>query len=48
MFLYSNWLTDKVANNVPLDKMIQEILSGRRAARSARRKRTTIRSNATL
>jgi hypothetical protein len=27
MFLYSNWLTDKVANNVPLDKMIQEILS---------------------
>lgn len=27
MFLYSNWLTDKVANNVPLDQMIQEILS---------------------
>ncbi|MFO0820724.1 MAG: DUF1553 domain-containing protein [Pirellulales bacterium] len=27
MFLYSNWLTDKVANNVPIDKMIQELLS---------------------
>lgn len=27
MFLYSNWLTDKVANNVPLDQMIQELLS---------------------
>lgn len=27
MFLYSNWLTDKVANNVPINKMIQELLS---------------------
>lgn len=27
MFLYSNWLTDQVANNVPLDKMVQELLS---------------------
>ncbi|MFO0903765.1 MAG: DUF1549 domain-containing protein [Pirellulales bacterium] len=27
MFLYSNWLTDKVARNVPIDQMIQEILS---------------------
>ena len=26
MFLYSNWLTDKIANNVPLNKMIQELL----------------------
>lgn len=27
MFLYSNWLTDQVANDVPLDKMVQELLS---------------------
>ena len=27
MFLYSNWLTDKIANNVPINKMIEEILS---------------------
>lgn len=26
MFLYSNWLTDKVANNVPLDQMVRELL----------------------
>ncbi|MBM4004423.1 MAG: DUF1549 domain-containing protein [Planctomycetes bacterium] len=26
MFLYSNWLTDKIASNVPLNKMIQELL----------------------
>ena len=26
-FLYSSWLTDKIASNVPLDKMIQELLS---------------------
>jgi len=27
MFLYSNWLTDKIANNVPLDQMVRELLS---------------------
>ncbi|MEQ8790637.1 MAG: DUF1549 and DUF1553 domain-containing protein [Pirellulaceae bacterium] len=27
MFLYYNWLTDKVANNVPLDQMVRELLS---------------------
>jgi hypothetical protein len=27
MFLYYNWLTDKVANNVPLDQMVYELLS---------------------
>ena len=27
MFLYSSWLTDKIANNVPLDQMIRELLS---------------------
>ncbi|WP_254513777.1 DUF1549 and DUF1553 domain-containing protein [Anatilimnocola floriformis] len=27
MFLYSNWLTDQVANDVPLDKMVQDLLS---------------------
>ncbi len=27
MFLYSNWLTDQVANNVPLDQMVRELLS---------------------
>ncbi|MFO0868942.1 MAG: DUF1553 domain-containing protein [Pirellulales bacterium] len=27
MFLYSLWLTDKVASNVPLDQMIRELLS---------------------
>src|SRR5688500_10886661 len=27
MFLYSNWLTDQVANDVPLDKMVRELLS---------------------
>ncbi|MCA9202636.1 MAG: DUF1549 domain-containing protein, partial [Planctomycetales bacterium] len=26
MFLYSNWLTDKIANNVPLDQMVRELL----------------------
>ena len=26
MFLYSNWLTDQIASNVPLDKMVQELL----------------------
>ncbi|MFT7643512.1 MAG: hypothetical protein ACI9G1_005278, partial [Pirellulaceae bacterium] len=26
MFLYSSWLTDKVANNVPVDQMVREIL----------------------
>lgn len=26
MFLYSNWLTAQVSNNVPLDKMVQELL----------------------
>jgi hypothetical protein len=26
-FLYSSWLTDKIASNMPLDKMIQELLS---------------------
>ncbi|ADB16766.1 protein of unknown function DUF1549 [Pirellula staleyi DSM 6068] len=26
-FLYSSWLTDKIATNVPLDKMVQELLS---------------------
>jgi hypothetical protein len=33
MFLYSNWLTDKIANNVPLDQMVRELLRPR-AARS--------------
>lgn len=27
MFLYSLWLTDKIANNVPLDQMVRELLS---------------------
>jgi hypothetical protein len=27
MFLYSNWLTDQVANNVPLDQMVRDLLS---------------------
>jgi len=27
MFLYSNWLTDKIASNVPLDQMVRELLS---------------------
>ena len=27
MFLYSSWLTDKIANNVPLDEMVRELLS---------------------
>lgn len=27
MFLYSSWLTDKVANNVPLDQMVRDLLS---------------------
>jgi len=26
MFLYHSWLTDKVANNVPLDQMVRELL----------------------
>ncbi|MDX1946718.1 MAG: DUF1549 and DUF1553 domain-containing protein [Pirellulaceae bacterium] len=26
-YLYYSWLTDKVANNVPLDQMVQELLS---------------------
>ncbi len=27
MFLYSNWLTNQIQNNVPLDKMVQDLLS---------------------
>jgi len=27
MFLYSSWLTDKIASNVPLDQMVRELLS---------------------
>ena len=27
MLLYYNWLQDKLANNVPMDKMVQELLS---------------------
>jgi hypothetical protein len=27
MFLYSNWLTDKIASEVPLDEMVRELLS---------------------
>jgi hypothetical protein len=27
MFLYSNWLTDKIASEVPLDQMVRELLS---------------------
>ena len=27
MFLYSNWITDKIARNVPIDQMVREILS---------------------
>ena len=30
MFLYYNWLTDQIANNVPLDQMVQELLGGHR------------------
>ncbi len=26
-FLYSNWLTNQISNNVPLDKMVQDLLS---------------------
>ena len=26
MFLYSNWLTDQIARNVPLDQMVRELL----------------------
>jgi hypothetical protein len=26
-FLYSNWLTDQIANDVPLDQMVRELLS---------------------
>ncbi|MBX3412987.1 MAG: DUF1553 domain-containing protein [Pirellulales bacterium] len=26
-FLYANWLTEQISNNVPLDKMVQELLS---------------------
>src|SRR5205085_2551413 len=26
MYLYSNWLTTQISNNVPLDKMVQEVL----------------------
>jgi hypothetical protein len=26
-FLYASWLTDKIASNVPLDQMVQELLS---------------------
>ena len=26
MFLYSNWLTNKIANDVPLDQMVRELL----------------------
>ncbi|MEX2113596.1 MAG: DUF1549 domain-containing protein [Pirellulales bacterium] len=27
MFLYSNWLTNQIQNNVPIDKMVQSLLS---------------------
>jgi len=27
MFLYSSWLTDQIANNVPLDQMVKNLLS---------------------
>jgi hypothetical protein len=27
MFLYSNWLTNQISSNVPLDKMVQNLLS---------------------
>ena len=27
MFLYSNWLTEKISNDVPLDQMVKELLS---------------------
>lgn len=27
MFLYSNWLTSQISNNVPLDKMVRELLA---------------------
>jgi hypothetical protein len=27
MFLYSNWLTNQISNNVPLDKLVQELLA---------------------
>jgi hypothetical protein len=26
MYLYSNWLTDKISNNVPINEMVQELL----------------------
>ncbi len=27
MFLYNNWLTDRISNNMPLNEMVQELLS---------------------
>lgn len=27
MFLYYNWLTERISNNVPIDQMVQELLS---------------------
>lgn len=27
MFLYNNWLTDQISNNVPINEMVQELLS---------------------
>ena len=29
MLLYYNWLQDKIANNVPMDKMVQELLASK-------------------
>lgn len=29
VFLYSNWLTDQISNDVPLDQMIRELLSAK-------------------
>jgi hypothetical protein len=28
-FLYSNWLTEQISNNVPLNKMVQELIAAR-------------------
>ena len=30
MLLYYNWLQDKIASNVPIDEMVQELLGARR------------------
>ena len=45
MFLYANWLTQQIANNVPLNEIVRRICSARRAERLRIRRPTSIRSN---